>query len=182
MRDRGEGGRVGGPHLVAGQDGAHDAACSATTKAMATSSVWVSERWKPAGPVRAGQRGRAAVQHEEGCVAGGALPGVRHTSTSVSAKAPMPVPSAFMTASLAAKRAARLCATSAEPLASDRSVSVKQRVGEAGAAVEHAAEAGDVDRVDPDADDAGAPPHSTVTVLARFRGRSGSCPCRRARR
>jgi len=52
------------------------------------------------------------------------------------------------------------------------------------------AEPVDVHRVDPDADHGAAPgadpgaeaDHSTVTVLARFRGRSGSWPCRRASR
>ena len=64
---------VGGPHLVAGQDGAHEAAdCSATTKAMATSSVWVSERWKRPAPWAPASSARRAVQHEEGRVAGGA--------------------------------------------------------------------------------------------------------------
>ena len=48
--DVGQGGRVGRPHLVAGQDGEHGAARSATTKAMATSVVWVNDRWKVPAP------------------------------------------------------------------------------------------------------------------------------------
>ena len=114
------------------------------------------------------------------------VPVVRHTSTSVSAKPPMPVPSAFITASLAAKRAARLWAASVEPAASDCSVSVKQRAAKPGRRSSSRRNRADVDRVHPDADDAAAPAtagrHSTVTVLARLRGRSGSCPCRRASR
>ena len=112
------------------------------------------------------------------------VPAVRRTSTSVRAKAPMPVPSAFMTASLAAKRAARLWAASVEPRGVGL-LGLGEAAGrEARAAVEHPAEARHVDRVDPDADDGARPAldHSTVTVLARLRGRSGSCPCRRASR
>ena len=180
--DRVEGRGVGGPHLVAGQDGAHEAACacSATTKAMAT-PVGVGQREvELARALGAGQLGGGAVQHEDrGRCGWRPSRVVRRTSTSVSAKPPMPVPSAFMTASLAAKRAARLWAASAEPVASDCSDAVKQRAAKRGAAVEHAAEPRHVDRVDPDADDRA---HSTVTVLARLRGRSGSCPCRRASR
>ena len=61
-------------------------------------------------PVRSASCGRPAVQHESnGAVrAAPRRPASRRTSTSVRAKAPRPVPSAFMTASLAAKRAARL--------------------------------------------------------------------------
>ena len=96
-----------------------------------------------------------------------------------------------MTASLAAKRAARLWAASVEAAASDARTAVKQRGGEAWAALEHPAEPRHVDGVDPDADDplpvgarvpARLVAHSTVTVLARLRGRSGSCPWRRASR
>ena len=187
VRDGREGGGVGRPHFVAGQDGAHGA-CSATTKAMATPSVWVSERWKVPAPRAPASSAAAPCRREVRRVARGALPRrPAHLDVGQRRSRRCPVPSAFMTASLAAKRAARLWATSAEPLASERSVSVKQRAREAGAAVEHPPEPRHVDRVDADADDGAGRDrrhrdHSTVTVLARLRGRSGSCPCRRARR
>ena len=98
-------------------------------------------------------------------------PVVRRTSTSVSAKAPMPVPSAFMTASLAAKRAARLWAASAER----RGVGLLG-VGEAARRRSGAARRA---RGGTGATSTASTPtptmraHSTVTVLARLRGRSG---------
>ena len=135
--------------------------------------VWVSETWKRARPRRRGQRRRAR----------GAAPGTdarrpgptpdRRTSTSVSANAPRPRPSAFITASLAAKRAARLWPRVDRP---DRVGPLglgEAPLGEPGPALEHPPEAVDVDGVDAHARRSGAQPrpaHSTVTVLARLRG------------
>ena len=95
----------------------------------------------------------------------------------------MPVPSAFMTASLAAKRAAKLWADVGGPGGVGPLGLGEAAAGRARPAVEYLPEPRHVDRVEPtptiempEAD------HSTVTVLARLRGRSGSWPCSRARR
>ena len=150
-----------------------------------------SDRWNRAAPWLSASSAAEPCSTKKGALRVASFPPVRRTSTSVSAKAPMPVPSAFITASLAAKRAARLCARSAEPLASDCSISVKQRAAKRGRRSSRRRKRSTLTASTP-TPTMPAPPsaartpttdaHSTVTVLARLRGRSGSCPCRRARR
>ena len=132
-----------------------------------------------AGALGAGQLGGRAVQHEEGRVAGGAGAG---------GPAHLDVGQREGADAGAERLHDRLLGCEARRQALGH-VGRAGGVGllglgeaarrEARTAVEQPAEARHVDRVDADADD-GA--HSTVTVLARLRGRSGSCPCSRANR
>ena len=160
---------------------ARQAACSATTNAMATSVVWVRERWKSARTLRPGQHRRATVQHEGRRVARGARPGDRHTSTSVSAKAPRPVraPSSRPPWRRSAPPGSRPVG---DRTASARSVSVKQRSASRGRRSSTRRKRSTSTASTPTPTMALTGAHSTVTVLARLRGRSGSWPCSRARR
>ena len=183
VRDGAERGGVGRPHFVAGQDGAHGA-CSATTKAMATPSVWVSDRWKVPAPRAPASSAAVPCKRRYGALRVAPFPVVRHTSTSVEREAP----------DAGAERLHHGLLGGEARRQALRHVGGSGGVGALGlgeaplcetrAAVEHLPEPRHVDRVDAHADDGtgSAGDHSTVTVLARLRGRSGSWPCRRARR
>ena len=170
---------------------------SASTTAMATRSMWLRERcqrWTPADEARA-----AALPRRQ-------RPGGRSapstTSTSWRATPPRPTPRAFQVASLAANRVERRDTGSAARWAHSRSAAVKSALFEPRPAGQHPLEPLRIHGVHPDADHraaygAGHAPegrpagrgrprrarrlgHSTVTTLARLRGRSTSWPSSRA--
>ena len=134
----------------------------------------------------AGQRGGRAVQHAARARSAVApVPGARH-DLDVGQREGAQADAERLHDGLLGREAGRQAlgrGPSNRP-ASARSASVKSRAAKPGPAGQHAAEPRHVDGVDTHADDAAAKTaaHSTVTVLARLRGRSTSCPCRRARR
>ena len=115
---------------------------------MAVASVCVSDSCHARTPPRLGQRGRRAVERERRRAAASS----RTTSTSRNGNAPSPTPSAFIVASLAPKRAARLGTGSCCPYAYSCSPSVKRRSGERGAPLQREPEPLDLDQVGPEPD------------------------------
>src|ERR1017187_2059350 len=95
---------------------------SATTTAVATESVWVSDTCQDRIPSASA---RLAASPE--ISSRGAPEPPRKTSTSANLTPPRPVPSAFIVASLAEKRAASPGTGSARADSKDRSASVKMR-------------------------------------------------------
>ena len=183
VRDRRERGGVGRPHFVAGQDGAHGA-CSATTKAIATPSVWVSDRWNAPAPWAPASSAAVPCSLRYGALRVAPCPVVRHTSTSVERETPDTGAERLHDGLLGGEP----CRQALGHVGGTGGVGAlglgEAARGETRAAVEHLPEPHHVDRVDAHADDGtgSAGDHSTVTVFARFRGRSGSWPCRRASR
>ena len=183
VRDGAERGGVGRPHFVAGQDGAHGALLR--DDEGDGDAVGVGERQvEGAGTPGARQLGRRAVQAEERRVACRTLP-----------RRPAHLDVGEREAPDAGAERLHHGLLGGEPRRQAlRHVGGSGGVGALGlgeaplcetrAAVEHLPEPRHVDRVDAHADDGtgSAGDHSTVTVLARLRGRSGSWPCRRARR
>ena len=183
VRDGGERGGVGRPHFVAGQDGAHGA-CSATTKAMATPSVWVSDRWKVPAPWAPASSAAVPCSLEVGRVAGGALPG-RPAHLDVGEREAPDAGAERLHDGLLGGEPRRQALGHVGGSGGVGALGLGEAARrETRAAVEHLPEPRHVDRVDAHADDGtgSAGDHSTVTVLARLRGRSGSWPCRRASR
>ena len=130
--------------------GAHQRSPSATTMATA-SAGGVGERDVPArdpaagGPARRPRRPGGARAPPRS----GRPRGPHHLHVAAARRRRCPLPRAFMTASLAAKRAASRSAGSPTRAASSRSSWLNSRAGEPRAAAEHPAEAVDVDGVDP---------------------------------
>ena len=188
-----EGRGVGRAHLVDAQDRLHGAASGSrprwarprpTTTAIATGSSSGDARGASRRP--RGSRGQACRPGSEARAPG--RPGrADHLDVAQTGYAHSPVPSAFITASLAAKRAARAAdRVGGRRLAPLGSAEQPARRG-AGGGARTPAEARRCrrrrcpPRRGPPADRRpGRRAHSTVTVLARLRGRSTSRPWRRA--
>ena len=108
-------------------------------------AVWVIDTCQVLMPRAHRQRGGPAGDNQAG-----APPSWRSTSTSAHWKAPSPTPRAFMTASLAAKRPARV-GTGSDQTGRVASLTCREYpVGQGWTPAQHLGETGEVDRVDPE--------------------------------